>query len=96
MDESLNKLDLLDDMWVRNSDMEKQFKKLDSNISDIKNDLNQQAQVINNDEFHYDIVEERVSTTECENDRLKLGNHQIKDSFHEVQPHFKINGGVFI
>jgi DNA-binding winged helix-turn-helix (wHTH) protein len=49
MDESLNKLDLLDDMWVRNSDMEKQFKKLDSNISDIRNDLNQQAQVINNE-----------------------------------------------
>lgn len=69
MDEKLNKLDLLDDMCVKNSDMEKEFKKLDSNISDIRNDLNQQAQVINNEEFHYNIVEERVSSMECNNNR---------------------------
>ena len=69
MDEKLNKLDLLDDMCVKNSDMEKEFKKLDSNISDIRNDLNQQAQVINNEEFHYNIVEERVSSMECDNNR---------------------------
>ena len=66
MDEKLNKLDLLDDMCVKNSDMEKEFKKLDSNISDIRNDLNQQAQRINNDEFHYNIVEERVFSMECD------------------------------
>lgn len=32
MDKKLNKLDPLDDMCVKNSDMEKEFKKLDSNI----------------------------------------------------------------
>lgn len=59
--------------------------------------------MINNEDIHYNIVEERVSTTECENDRLKWGKSSNKgrfahlaDPFHEVQLHCKLNGGVFI
>jgi len=59
MNERLNKLDMLDDMWVKISDMEKHYRRLDSDISDIRNDLNQQAHGINNDEFDYNIVEEK-------------------------------------
>ena len=61
MNQRLNKLDMLDDLCARMSNMEKHFNKLDSDILDIRNDLREQSQRISDEEFHYNIVETRVS-----------------------------------
>lgn len=68
--ERLNKLDMLGDIWVQISDKEKHYRRLDYDTSDIRNDLNQQAHGINNDEFYYNIVEERVSAMGCEKGKI--------------------------
>lgn len=68
--ERLNKLDMLGDIWVQISDKEKHYRRLDYDTSDIRNDLNQQAHGINNDEFYYNIVEERVYAMECEKGKI--------------------------
>ena len=44
------------------SNMEKHFNKLYNDIPDIRNDLRQQSQIISDKEFHYNIVETRVSS----------------------------------
>ena len=61
MNQRLNKLDMLDDLCARMSNMEKNFNKLDSDILHIRNDLREQSQRISDEEFHYNIVETRVS-----------------------------------
>ena len=61
INQRLNKLDMLDDLCVRMSNMEKHFNKLDNDIHDIRNDLRQQSQRISDEEFHCNIVETRVS-----------------------------------
>ena len=52
---------MLDDLCARMSIMEKHFNKLDNDILDIRNDLREQSQRISDEEFHYNIVETRVS-----------------------------------
>ena len=67
--------------------MEKHFSKLDNDILDIRNDLRQQSQRISNEEFHYNIVEERVSVMEAENDKLKWENTQLKEELLNFKAH---------
>ena len=75
----LTKLDRLDEICTRINVMEKHFCKLDSEIIDIKNDLKEQSKRINDEEFHYSIVEDRVSKMENENEGLKYENNQLKE-----------------
>ena len=46
MNQRLNKLDVLDDLCARMSNMEKHFNKLDNDILDIRNDSREQSQRI--------------------------------------------------
>ena len=46
MNQRLNKLDMLDDLCARMSNMEKHFNKLDNDILDIRNDSREQSQRI--------------------------------------------------
>jgi hypothetical protein len=43
MNQILNKLDMLDDLCARMSNMEKHFNKLDNDILDIRNDSREQS-----------------------------------------------------
>jgi hypothetical protein len=51
--------------------MEKHFNQLENDILDIKNYLRQQSQRISDKEFHYNIVETRVSAIEYAKDQLQ-------------------------
>ena len=71
MNKRLNKLDMLHDLCARRSNMEKHFNQLENDILDIKNYLRQQSQRISDKEFHYNIVETRVSAIEYAKDQLQ-------------------------
>lgn len=79
MNLKLSKLDRLDEICAKINDMERHFCKLDNEIIDIRNDLKEQSKRIHDEEFHYTIVEDRVSKMENENEGLKFENHQLKE-----------------
>ena len=87
MEKHVNKLDMLDDLCARMSNMEKHVKKLDNDILDIRNDLRQQSQRISDGEFHYNIVETRVSAIESDKDQIQWESIELREKRLEMQTH---------
>ena len=85
MNARLNKLDMLDQLCARMSVMESNFDKINSEIKDIRHDLKQQSERLSNEEFHYNIIENRVSDVENERDILKFENTELKERLLEMQ-----------
>ena len=87
MNQRLNKLDMLDDLCARMSNMEKHFNKRDNDILDIRNDWRQQSQRNSDEEFHYNIVETRMSAIESDKDPLQWENVELREKLLEMQAH---------
>ena len=87
MNQRLNKLDMLDDLCARRSNMEKHFNKRDNDILDIRNDWRQQSQRNSDEEFHYNIVETRVSAIESDKDQLQWESIELREKRLKMQTH---------
>lgn len=87
MNTRLNKLDKLDELIARVSAMESHFTKINCEIKDIRHDLKQQSDRLTNEEFHYNLVENRVSGLETERDKLVFENGMLQEKLLEMQAH---------
>ncbi|VDI29323.1 Hypothetical predicted protein [Mytilus galloprovincialis] len=87
MNSKLAKLDMLDDLCSRMASIESHFNIVKTEIKDIRYDLKQQSERITTEEFHYNIVESRVSGIEAENEKLQYENFELKEKVLEMQAH---------
>ncbi|CAG2217208.1 unnamed protein product [Mytilus edulis] len=68
-------------------DIESHFNIVKTEIKDIRYDLKQQSERITTEEYHYNIVESRVSGIEAENEKLQYENFELKEKLLEMQAH---------
>lgn len=95
MNNKLSKLDILDKIVERLDALESRFTEMEKGMSFVKQELREHTDKIEGNEFHYNILEERVEKMERERDHSQRDLQQMQDKMVDLQTRSMRNNLLF-